>query len=78
MEQVRGRQIVRGSEEDMIKVYCDRCGKEVGTYEAYTVLVEAPEIRAWADEYMYDRNGYQICKDCMKEVAAFITANKAK
>lgn len=57
----------------MIKVYCDKCGKEVGEYEAYTILVESPEIRSWADQYMYDRKGYQLCKDCLKEVIDLIT-----
>lgn len=66
------RQTARGSEVDMIKVYCDKCGKEVGEFEAYTILVEAPEIKSWADQYMYERRGYQVCRDCMAEIATFI------
>ena len=70
------RRTVRGGEVNMIKVYCDKCGKEVGKYEAYTILVQSPEIRAWNDEYLYDRKGYQICKDCIKKISDFITTNR--
>lgn len=58
----------------MIKVYCDRCGKEVGELEAYTLLVQGPTINAWDDNYMYDRKDYQICRDCIKGVDKFIRA----
>lgn len=70
--------IARGSEVDMIKVYCDKCGKEVGEFEAYTVLVEAPEIKSWTDQYMYERRGYQVCRDCMAKVADFIEPKPTK
>lgn len=56
----------------MIKIFCDKCGKEVDEFEAYTILVEAPEIKSWADQYMYERRGYQVCRDCMAEIATFI------
>lgn len=57
----------------MIKTFCDKCGKEIPEYEAYTLFIESPEIRSWADEYVYDRKGYQICKDCINKVVGFIT-----
>ena len=56
----------------MIKYFCDKCGKEVGEFEAYTVSVKAPEIKSWADQYMYEQRGYQVCRDCMAKVAEFI------
>ena len=56
----------------MIKYFCDKCGEEIGEFEAYTILVEAPEIKSWADQYMYERRGYQVCRDCMANVADFI------
>ena len=56
----------------MIKYFCDKCGKEVGEFEAYTILVEAPEIKSWTDQYMYERRGYQVCRDCMAKIADFI------
>ena len=62
----------------MIKYFCDKCGKEVGAFEAYTVLVEAPEIKSWADQYMYERRGYQVCRDCMAKVADFIEPKTTK
>lgn len=60
----------------MIKVYCDRCGKEVGELEAYTILIQGPEIRSWSDNYLYDRKDYQICRDCIKDVDGFIRAKQ--
>lgn len=71
------RRIVRGGEA-MIKIFCDKCGKEVGEFEAYTVLVEAPEIKSWGDDYMYERRGYQVCRDCMAKVADFIEPKPTK
>ena len=60
----------------MIKVYCDRCGKEVGELEAYTILIQGPEIRSWSDEYLYDRKCYQVCKDCIKGIDEYIKAKQ--
>ena len=65
------RRIVRGGRK-MIKIFCDKCGKEVGEFEAYTIMVEAPEIKSWDDQYMYERRGYQVCRDCTAEIATFI------
>lgn len=62
----------------MIKVYCDKCGKEVGELEAYTIMVEAPEIRSWDDPYLYSRRAYQVCKECMTKVADFIEPRPTK
>lgn len=62
----------------MIKYFCDKCGKEIGEFEAYTVLVEAPEIKSWADQYMYERRGYQVCRDCMAKVTDFIEPKPRK
>ena len=56
----------------MTKIYCDKCGREVGELEAYTILIQGPEIRSWSDEYLYDRNGYQVCKDCIKCIYEYI------
>ena len=58
----------------MIKIYCDRCGEEIGEHHNYTIRVQAPEIRAWGDDYVYDIKDYQICRNCMKEVDEFITS----
>lgn len=62
----------------MIKYFCDKCGKEIGEFEAYTILVEAPEIKSWADQYMYERRGYQVCRDCMAKIADFIEPKPRK
>ena len=62
----------------MIKYFCDKCGKEIGEFEAYTILVEAPEIKSWADQYIYERRGYQVCSDCMAKVADFIEPKTTK
>ena len=62
----------------MIKDYCDRCGKEIGELEAYTILIQGPEIRSWADGYLYDRNNYQICRDCIEDVDKFIRAKQTE
>lgn len=56
----------------MIKVYCDRCGKEVGELEVYTLSVQGPTIKAWDDNYMYGRKDYQICRDCIEDVDKLI------
>ncbi len=59
----------------MIKVFCDKCGEEIDTYEAYTVTVESPLVVSWKDQYPYNRKEYHMCRDCMNEVADFIMAN---
>lgn len=58
----------------MIKIYCDKCGKEVEEYEAYTLHVRGPEIVDWDDRYLNEKD-YQICRDCMKKVDDFITVS---
>lgn len=63
---------------EMIKAYCDRCGKEVGEFEACTILIQGPEIRSWLDNYLYERNNYQICKDCIEDVCNFIMGKKTE
>ena len=60
----------------MIKIYCDKCGKEIDEFEEYTILIQGPVIRAWEDEYMYDKKGYQICRNCIKSVANFIAKER--
>ena len=60
----------------MIKVYCDRCGKEVGELEVYTLLVQGPTIKAWDDNYMYGRKDYQICRDCIEDVDKLIATKQ--
>lgn len=62
----------------MIKYFCDKCGKEIGEFEAYTILVEAPEIKSWADQYMYERRGYHVCRDCLAKIANFIEPKPTK
>lgn len=62
----------------MIKIFCDKCGKEVGEFEAYTIAVEAPAIKSWDDSYLYERRCHQVCKDCMAEIATFIEPRQTK
>ena len=61
----------------MIKVYCEKCGKEISSLQlAFQVIIEAPEIRTYADNAICNVNGYQICRDCIGEVAKFIGATE--
>lgn len=62
----------------MIKYFCDRCGKEIGDFnmsEIFTVTVEPPKVRSWADDA--ETGAYILCYDCIKELNKFIE-RKAK
>lgn len=56
----------------MIKTFCDTCGEELENYSSFTVTIHAPEIRFWGDDYIYENNGYNICRDCIRNVVDFI------
>lgn len=52
----------------MIKIYCDRCGIEVGELEAYTLHINGPEIVSWDDQFMYSKTSWHLCKDCFTKI----------
>ena len=57
----------------MIKIYCDKCGKELTGYNNYEVAVNAPVIA----DYPYNNNeNLHLCKNCLKAFNKFLT-NKA-
>lgn len=48
----------------MIKYFCDKCDRELDSFEIFTITVAPPEIRAWADEA---RTGTCIlCPNCLE------------
>ena len=61
----------------MIKTFCDKCGEELENYSTFIITIQAPEIRFWGDDYIYEREGYHICRNCIKSVADFI-GNRSK
>lgn len=59
----------------MIRYFCDRCGREIEeSTGCFTVTIQAPEIRSWADDGLYSRADYQICRSCITEIDGFIGA----
>lgn len=58
----------------MIKIYCDRCGKEISEYTNYTISVQGPEITSFDNRYKYTHKQYQLCDSCMNDVHEFMTA----
>ena len=57
----------------MIKVYCDKCGKEIEEYDAYIISIEGPQIIFWDDNnFMRGRKRLHICKNCMVKLADYI------
>lgn len=47
----------------MIKYYCDKCGKQLNTYDIFTAQIIPPENSTWND----DAGSYIFCKTCFKE-----------
>lgn len=60
----------------MIKTYCDKCGKEIENYSTFRIMIYTPEIRFWSDDYIPEREGHHICRNCIKLVADFITSKE--
>jgi hypothetical protein len=71
----------------MIKMYCDRCGKEIKGTTYYTISIYADDINPKTDYTVYTDTAIQnmstnmmvlfnskpqYCKDCRDEIEAFI------
>ena len=59
----------------MIKYFCDKCGKELQTFDELTcdmfaVTVEPPEVRKWSDDA--ETGTYILCSDCTKKLNKWI------
>lgn len=55
-----------GGESDMIKYFCDKCGKECQEYEVFTIKINTPEILSW--DYYPVSGEYILCFDCTKKL----------
>ena len=51
----------------MTKYFCDRCRKEIGKFKIFTVTVEPPEVRSWADNA--EAGTYIFCYDCVRKLS---------
>lgn len=47
----------------MIKYFCDKCKKELGRAEFFTIEAEPPVISVWGDELLTDKR--IMCRECM-------------
>lgn len=59
---------------EMIKVYCDRCGKEIDGLHMLVIEIRPPVVRTMSDEAY--AKGYQICRDCIEDVDEYIKAKQ--
>ena len=53
----------------MITTNCDRCKKQVTNYIELTALYDSNLLE---ERYIRVNKKYQLCKDCIKELEAFI------
>lgn len=53
----------------MVKYFCDRCGKERGQYELFTVTITPPKIWSYSDPMAeYYEGGLHLCSNCMEKI----------
>ena len=56
----------------MIKMFCDKCGKELDKAFMYTGSIYSPEITNWDAPFVEDPSTFELCADCAKKLEIFL------
>ena len=56
----------------MIKVFCDKCGKELDRAYMYAGSIMSPEITSWDAPFIEEPTSFDLCTDCAKKLEKFL------